>query len=68
MFELIRFVRQTPEWRPATAGVVQRKRDVKKACSSYFFFPPSSAIYMISCLKMKRFGPLSRVSRTMFRS
>src|SRR5258708_38447680 len=27
--------------------------------------PPSSAMYMISCLKMNRLGPLSRVRRTM---
>jgi len=33
----------------------------------YFFFA-SSAIYTISCLKMNRFGPSSRVTRTMFLS
>lgn len=31
----------------------------------YFFFPPSSAMYMISCLNMKRLGAPSRVRRTM---
>jgi len=36
--------------------------------SSYFFLPPSSAMYMISCLKMKRFGAPSRVRRIMFLS
>ena len=35
---------------------------------SYRFFPPSSAMYMISCLKMNRFGAPSRVRRTMFLS
>ena len=34
----------------------------------YFFFPFSSAMYMISCLKMKRFGALCRVRRIMFLS
>ena len=35
---------------------------------SHFLFPPSSAMYMISCLKMNRLGAPSRVSRTMFLS
>jgi hypothetical protein len=34
----------------------------------HFLFAPSSAMYMISCLKMKRLGAPSRVSRTMFLS
>jgi hypothetical protein len=34
----------------------------------YFFLPLSSAIYMISCLKINRLGAPSRVSRTMFLS
>lgn len=34
----------------------------------YFFFPPSSAMYMISCLKMNRLGKPSRVRRIMFLS
>ncbi len=34
----------------------------------YFRFPPSSAIYMISCLKMNRLGAPSRVRRTIFLS
>src|SRR5215471_6374706 len=35
---------------------------------SYFRLPPSSAMYIISCLKMNRFGSPSLVSRTMFLS
>ena len=35
--------------------------------TGYFFFP-SSAMYTISCLKINRFGPSSRVTRTMFLS
>src|SRR5579863_4149098 len=34
----------------------------------HFRLPPSSAMYMISCLKMNRLGAPSRVSRTMFLS
>jgi hypothetical protein len=34
----------------------------------HFLLPPSSAIYMISCLKMNRLGAPSRVNRTMFLS
>jgi hypothetical protein len=33
-----------------------------------YLFLPSSAMYTISCLKMKRFGPSSRVTRTIFLS
>ena len=44
-----------PEARMQTAG------------SGYFFFP-SSAMYMIWCLKMNRFGAPWRVRRTMFLS
>src|SRR5215469_2822822 len=36
--------------------------------ASYFRLPPSSAMYIISCLKMNRFGSPSLVSRTMFLS
>lgn len=35
---------------------------------SYFRLPLSSAMYIISCLKMNRFGASSRVKRTMFLS
>jgi hypothetical protein len=34
----------------------------------YFRFAPSSAMYIISCLKMNRLGAPSRVSRIMFLS
>ena len=34
----------------------------------YLCFPDSSAMYMISCLKMNRLGAPSRVRRTIFLS
>src|ERR1700733_5431781 len=34
----------------------------------YFRLPPSSMMYIISCLKMNRLGALSRVNRTIFLS
>src|SRR6476646_5098400 len=56
-------------WASSVPNRVQR-REVKSVSETkaYFFFPPSSAMYMISCLKMKRLGAPSRVSRTMFLS
>ena len=49
-------------------GEIQTPRPAAEEPQLHFFLPPSSAIYMISCLKMKRFGAPSRVSRTIFRS
>src|SRR6266446_4346510 len=41
---------------------------VQIIAAAYFLFPPSSSMYIISCLKIKRLGAPSRVSRTIFLS
>jgi hypothetical protein len=53
----------TPE--PCKRTSVTRRLPPANARLSYFFFPPSSAMYIISCLKINRLGASSRVSRTM---
>ena len=55
----------------AVASAVSMKRQTFRAeaySPIHFFLPPSSAMYMISCLKMNRLGAPSRVSRTIFLS
>jgi hypothetical protein len=49
----------------ATPEAGERSRKAEAGSRFYFLFPPSSAMYMISCLKIKRLGAPSRVSRTM---
>ena len=57
-----------PEFKISQEKRRSRVPEPKAGSRTHFFLPPSSAMYMISCLKMNRLGAPSRVSRTIFLS